>query len=62
MDEWKNVYHEENSYESFNNFSKSLDYIVDEMIGKEKSTDVTTEGKARKAYKPFVRKGPAPRN
>ena len=32
------------------------------MIGKEKSTDVTTEGKARKAYKPFVRKGPAPRN
>lgn len=42
MDEWKNVYHEANSTESFNNFGKSLDYIIEEMIGKEKTTDVTS--------------------
>lgn len=46
MDDWKNVYHEQNSTESFNNFSKSLDYIIEEMIGKDKTTDVSSGVKA----------------
>ena len=49
MDEWKNVYHEENSYESFNNFGKSLSYIIQEMIGKEKTIDATSSVKPYKA-------------
>lgn len=45
MDEWKNVYHEITSY----NFNKSLDYIIEEMISKEKTTD---SGSSVKAFRP----------
>lgn len=63
MDEWKNVNHiDMNSYDY--NFGKVLDNIIDEMIGKEKTTDESTDGtgKVRKAYKPSINQGPKPIN
>lgn len=64
MDDWKNFNHIDMKGYDYN-FSNVLDGIIDEMIGKEKETDVPgtgTEGKARKAYKTFINQGPKPVN
>ncbi len=61
MDGWKNVFHEETSVGSDNlgDFDKSLDYIIEELTGKEKTTDAGSEAKRRKGS---IRNRPEPKN
>ena len=55
MESWKNVIRYNSSYENLTTFSNSLDYIIEELTGKDRTTDVPAESKARTTYKETFR-------